>query len=288
MKKLFTLLILIAAVSVYAQEAAKTETPPAPKPPADAVESGTVAGDPVSLEADDQWKINGVFLQSTLEEPKYVILLPDLGKNRTYYTRFTKNLAASGIGYLAIDLRGHGKSAVPQHYTKFEREGINSQFNRMYKDVNIAVEYLKNRKIPAKNIFILGAGLGANVAASSLVFNTDIGGAALITPSTNTRDVLTIPGVKVAKIPLLIACATDVRKNFLEASLIRNVAYNTQGPGKVTFLTAYDREGANMLDTYLTPAVVQWVKTPVLPEVLDDTPQAEDLITQEILTDAIE
>ena len=62
------------------------------------------------------------------------------------------------------------------------------------------------------------------------------------------------------------------KKMFLEASVIRNVAYLTTGPenGKVTFLTAYDKTSHEMLDQYLIPAVVQWIKTPQRPDIVPD------------------
>ncbi|ACC99075.1 Putative lysophospholipase [Elusimicrobium minutum Pei191] len=270
MKKIFNIIFLLCLLqtSVLAQTTEGEETP-APPPP-DAVESVRIEGERVNITADDGQKITGIF-KSSGDSSKYVVLVHDLGKNKSSFNKFSKALLSRGVGYLAIDLRGHGQSASPEHYSHFQKEGINNQFNRMYKDINIAVTYLKNRRIDPENIFVLGTGLGANVTANSIVFNTDIGGFALITPTTNVRDVLTIPGVKIAKQPILIAVAPDVRKNFLESSLIRNVAFNTQGPGKVTFLTAYNKEGVEMMDSYLSGHIIQWILTPVLPEIKNDS-----------------
>lgn len=279
MKKFLFLPLLFLALFALAQTEAPVpavqEETAAPQPK-DAVESGKINGTEVKIKTDDGLQISAVFKEAVVpaeeeKEPRYVILLPDLARNKSSFASFSRALEARSIGYLALDLRGHGKSATYMHYSKFAKEGINNEFNRMYKDVNAAVNFLKEKKIKASNIFVIGAGLGANVAASSIVFNNDIGGFGLITPTTNVRDVLTIPGVKVSKQPILIAAAPDVRKNFLEASLIRNTAFIAQGAGKITFLTAYNKTGAEMIDSYLSGHVAQWIETPSLPEIKDDS-----------------
>ena len=110
--------------------------------------------------------------------------------------------------------------------------------------------FLKKKGVTVDETVLLGAGLGANVAAKSVSFTPDVPALALISPTTNTRDVLTIPAMRVYKGAVLIAAAADDKKTFLEASVIRNVAYLTTGPGKVTFLTAYDLSSHEMLDKY--------------------------------------
>jgi len=263
----------VATRPVVPSSPTATGVPPVAAP-ADSVETAKLDGTNLNITTDDNWSINITVKDPTEDETKYVILLPDLGKNKSSYAKLAKNLSDYGIGYVAVDLRGHGKSAFPLHYLKFSKTGIDNQFNKMYKDVNAAVNYLKNKKVKPENIFILGSGLGANVAAASIVFNNDIGGVALISPTSNTRDVLAIPGVKVSKMPLLIAAAPDNKKLFLEASLIRNIAFLQQGPGRITFLTAYDQDGTDMIDAYLVPNIIAWVKVPAFPGVKEDSVNA--------------
>ena len=62
----------------------------------------------------------------------------------------------------------------------------------------------------------------------------------------------------------------------MEASFIRNAAYLASGKGKVTFMTAYNLKGVDMLDRYLTQEVLQWLRTPQLPEVLPDAVSFEE------------
>lgn len=292
MKKLLFFVLILCSLSVQAQEENAAVTPQAPAYP-DAIETKKIEGQKVTFTTDDGLTITGVYEPPAKEAEvqKAVILLHDLGKNKSSYADFTKQLKAHSLGYLAIDLRGHGESAGEAHYTTFDKEGSNNQFNKMVLDVNAAAAFLKEKKIPAENIFITGSGLGANVAAKSAAFNEGLGGVALLTPSTNLRGVLTIAGVRVNKSPLFIASAANVKKNFFEASIIRNIAFITLGAGKVTFLSAYDKEGTAMLDAHLTPALIQWFLTPVLPEVkpdivfpdiiLEETPFDTDRETQQ-------
>jgi len=110
------------------------------------------------------------------------------------------------------------------------------------------------------------------VAAKSMTFWPDVPLLALISPTANVRDVLTIPALRLYKGNVLIAAGAADKKMFLEASVIRNVSYLATGPenGKVTFLTAYDKTSHEMLDQYLIPTVIQWLKTPQRPETAPD------------------
>jgi predicted esterase len=286
--KLF-LVVLFAAVTALAQEdfSEADDAPPQPKIMPDAVETTPLIGEAVVFITDDDYHLRAVYSappppaepqagEENKEPVRYVILLHDIGKNKSSYYKFTRALKANKMEWLAFDFRGHGENAGELHYAKFDREGINNQFNLMVKDVNAAVNFLKEQEVAPENIFIVGSGLGANVAAKSMVFNQDIGGFALLTPTTNNRDVLTIQGVRVNKKPVFIGVASNMKKQFFDASIIRNNAYLALGPGKTAFATAYDREGAEMLDVYLTAALIQWLKTPERPALKPDIKIAEE------------
>lgn len=232
----------------------------------------------VSLATRDGWTLAAVYAPAQ-EGQKIVILLHDLGKNKEAFSSLRTALTHAGIGYLALDLRGYGKSTGGGTASSFAREGVDNQFNKMTRDVDAAVDFLQKQRISIDKIGVLGAGLGANVAAKSMTFWPDIPLLALISPTANVRDVLAIPALRLYKGNVLIAAGAADKKMFLEASVIRNVAYLTTGPenGKVTFLTAYDKTSHEMLDQYLIPSVVQWLKTPQRPEVIPDRLPAANL-----------
>lgn len=226
----------------------------------------------VSLTTKDGWSLSALYLPSTKNTT--VVLLHDLGKNKEAFSSFKKALAKAGFGYLVPDLRGHGQSTGKGVYSSFAKEGPDNPFNKMMQDALAAVAFLKAKGIPEQNILLLGTGLGANVAAKTAGALPNLQGIALISPSVNIRDVLPVPALRSYKGAVLIAASSDERKGFLEASILRNVAFLTAGEGKVTFLTAYDLSSHELLNKYLTPAIVQWVATPARPELLPDAKPA--------------
>lgn len=226
----------------------------------------------VSLSTKDGWTIAATYLPAS--KGKTVVLLHDLGKNKEAFSSFKKALAKAGCGYVAVDLRGHGQSANRANYKSFEKEGPNNPFNKMMHDAIAAVSFLKSKGINENNILLLGTGLGANVAAKTAGAMPNLRGIALISPAVNIRDVLPVPALRTYKGAVLLAASSDERKGFLEASILRNVSFLTAGAGNVTFLTAYDASSHELLDKYLTPAVVQWVATPTKPALLPDAKPA--------------
>lgn len=230
------------------------------------------AEEAVSLTTQDGWILSALY-QSAQENNRTVVLLHDLGKNKEQFSTFKNTLAKEGFGYLALDLRGHGQSTNKDDYRKFAREGVDNQFNKMTRDVDAALSFLDKKRIPSTSIAVLGAGLGANVAAKSMTFWPDTPLLALISPTTNNRAVLSIPAMRLYKGNTLIAAGAADKKMFLEASVLRNVAFLTAGEGNVTFLTAYDLTSHEMLDKYLIPSILQWLKTPQKPELLPDEPE---------------
>ncbi len=226
----------------------------------------------ITLSTKDGWSLAATYLPASKNTT--VVLLHDLGKSKGEFASFRKALAKAGFGYVALDLRGHGQSTGKGSYKSFAKEGTDNPYNKMMQDVLAAVNFLKSKGISESNIILLGAGLGANVAAKTAGALPNLKGIGLISPSVNIRDVLPVPGLRSYRGAVLLAASAGERKGFLEASILRNVAFLTAGGGHVTFLTAYDLSSHEMLDKYLTASVIQWVGTPVRPNLLPDAKPA--------------
>lgn len=226
-------------------------------------------GTTVSLRTQDGWDIAGTY-NAARGDHKTVVLLHDIGKSRQAFSNFMNRLSSRGIGYLALDLRGHGASTRQGSYKSFAKEGVDNGYNKMTRDVDAAIEFLKGKKVSEADIVLIGTGMGANVAAKASSLWPEVSGVALITPVTNFRDVLPIPALRVYKGLVFIAAAADDKKTFLEASVLRNVAFLASGEGNVTFATAYDKKGHELLDAWIAPELVQWLQTPQRPDIRPD------------------
>lgn len=238
----------------------------------------------ITLTTEDNWKLAAIYYPS--ENGKAVILLHDIERKKEDFSSFAAKLADSKYGVIALDLRGHGQSTGLGLQKDFKKAGTDNEFNQMVRDVNSAVAFFQTKGIHIENIYLLGAGLGANVAAKSLIFNQNAAGLVLLTPSLKARDVLAMNGLKLYKNPVLIAVSAEDRKSFMEASFIRNAAFLSSGEGNVTFLTAYDKSGAEMLDKYFTYSVLQWLYTPSLPQIKPDAAEGQaDPILETIPTE---
>lgn len=231
-------------------------------------------GTTVLLTSQDGWEISALYRPA---EPgqKTVLLLHDAGKDNQAFASFAQRLEEKGIGFLAPDLRGHGRSVNKGGYASFAKEGVDNDYNKMTRDVNAAAEFLKNKGVAEEDMVFVGAGMGANVAAKAASLWPEAGGLALLTPSANFRDVLSIPSLRVYKGNVFIATAADDKKAFLEASILRNVAFLSAGEGNVVFATAYNKKSHEMLDAWIAPELVQWLITPQKPEIRPDLPPAQ-------------
>ncbi len=227
-----------------------------------------------SFITSDGWAIAGTFYQGTSN--RCVILLHDLEKTRSEFSTLTEKLRQEEFCYLSLDLRGHGYSTNKGVQKNFSKTGQKNDFNKMTEDVSSAIKYLNNKGFKDKDIYLLGVGLGANVAGKSLIKNPNIAGIALFTPSLKQRDVVTLSGMKNYKGAVFIGVSSEDRKQFMEASFIRNAAFLHSGEGNVSFLTAYNLKGSAMLNKYMIPEILQWLKTPTLPEVKPDIIKTEE------------
>jgi pimeloyl-ACP methyl ester carboxylesterase len=123
----------------------------------------------VTLVTPDDWKLSAKFLPPEKDNP-VIIFLHSLGNDKSDWNLLINKITGLGYGYLTFDFRGHGESIYkigeeePISYEKFERVGINNEFNRMVSDVYSAIKYLKYKKIEEDRIILAGAGIGANIA----------------------------------------------------------------------------------------------------------------------------
>jgi dienelactone hydrolase len=137
------------------------------------------AGRTVTYRAFDGRTLNALLVEADMRPAPAVVLIPMLGRPRDDWHDVAERLADANISALAIDLRA---TTVPADA---------EELARWHEDVGAAVAYLASRPADVRtgSIGMLGASLGANLAAVAAAANPDIRSIALVSPSLDYRGV---------------------------------------------------------------------------------------------------
>ena len=168
----------------------------------------------VSLEARPQRvsfrTSDGITIAATWHEPFFrpapaVILVHMLGRSRHDWDGLAPRLAAAGIGALALDLRGHGESGGGG------ASGETPDYSTLVRDIEAARRYLAGRfDVDALRIGLVGASIGANLAALDAASDPGVRSVALLSPSLDYRGLRIEAAVrKYGSRPLLLVASDD-------------------------------------------------------------------------------
>jgi dienelactone hydrolase len=170
-----------------------------------ALETGADASQRVSFRTDD-----GVTLAATWYEPSTrpgpaLILVHMLHRSRRDWEALAQRLASDGIGALAIDLRGHGESGGGAG-----GDSAQSDYSSMVLDVRAARRFLMQRSdVQPSRIGIMGASIGANLAALAASADGSIASLALLSPSLEYRGLRIEAALKKVARPVLLVASDD-------------------------------------------------------------------------------
>jgi alpha-beta hydrolase superfamily lysophospholipase len=140
------------------------------------VASGEAAGRPVSFAAADGTPLAGTLYEAGRQAPG-VVLVHMLGRSKDEWIPVATRLQEAGVTTLAVDLRGHGNSG-----------GSASTLAPMAGDVKAAVEWLTVRgNVRPGAVGLVGASLGATLAALAAADAGGVRAVALISPSLDYR-----------------------------------------------------------------------------------------------------
>lgn len=206
----------------------------------------------VSFHTDD-----GVTIAATWYEPSFrpapaVILVHMLGRSRRDWDSFASRLADSGIGALAIDLRGHGDSV-------YFAGGDRGDYSSMVRDVTAARRYLAGRPdVRPSAIGIAGASIGANLAVLAAADDPAVASLALLSPTTDYRGLrIEAAAREYGSRPMLLVASDDdgyARRSAVElqkgASGREFLMLTAAGHGTIMLSRSYK----------LAPALVDWFR----------------------------
>ena len=227
-----------------------------------ALAAAVVAAVGITIEARDQRvsfrTSDGVTIAATWFEPSVrpapaVILVHMLGRSRRDWDSLASRLAGSGIGALALDLRGHGESAR----AGAAPDGA-ADYSAMVRDVEAGRRYLATRAdVQHSRIGVAGASLGANLAALHAAADAGVVSLALLSPSLDYRGLRIEAAVrKYGSRPILLVVSDEDGYSRRTADELKK-----SGGGIRELLTlAGAGHGTNMVGRSpdLGPALVAW------------------------------
>jgi dienelactone hydrolase len=159
------------------------------------------AGRIVTLAASDGIPLTAMFYEASPRPAPLVVLVHMLGRSKDEWETVAERLQETGISALAIDLRGHGRSA-----------GNGSELTKMTADVQGALTWAASQPgVRAGAIAIVGASLGANLAALATANSPTVRAVALISPSLDYRGLRLDAGVmkKIGDRPVWLTASTE-------------------------------------------------------------------------------
>ncbi len=228
----------------------------------------------VTLNTEDGWNLGARYLKAAEGAPT-VVLIHTQKSDLSEWDHWFKPLKRYGFGYLALDLRGHGNSFVrPDGSTTtwraFAVDGPDNEYNRMTRDVEAALAFLSTNSVTGAQTVLAGSVLGANLAIKAAAMHPEISMAIAISPVFNVNDVLSVNPLRAyGKRPILFIAGADRARQYTEFQILNSTAKNTCGKENVSVIVEARGFGPGLVNKYNVRRVLDWIKNPRLPEVVE-------------------
>jgi pimeloyl-ACP methyl ester carboxylesterase len=217
------------------------------------VPAAGAASQRVTLRTDDGLTLAATWYEPSSRPAPAVIFVHMLQKSGRDWDRVAAQLAAEGIGGLAMDLRGHGESP-----------GSPKDYAGMVQDVRAARRFLSSRAdVTPSRIGIAGASIGASLAALASADDPSIVSLALLSPSLDYRGLrLDAALKKLGARPVLLVASDD------DGYAVRSVRDLQKAGGGVREVVVLSRagHGTAMLagDPDLGRRLLEWFRRTLL------------------------
>lgn len=211
------------------------------------------AAERVSLKTDDGVTLSATWYEPATRPAPAVVFVHALQRSQRDWEGLASQLAAAGLGAIAVDLRGHGESSgSPQDYTG------------MVQDVRVARRFLAARAdVTPARIGIAGASIGASLAALAAADEPTVVSIALLSPSLDYRGLrLDAAMKKYAARPALLVASDD---DGYAARTVKELQKSGGGRRELLLLTRAGH-GTAMLSgaAELAPRILEWFRQTLL------------------------
>ena len=208
----------------------------------------------VTLRSDDGVTLAATWYEASIRPAPALILVHMLHRSRRDWDPIATRLAAEGFGVLALDLRGHGESVG----------AIGPDFAPMVQDVRAARRFLATRAdVIQSRVGIVGASLGANLAAIEAANDPGVASLALLSPSLDYRGLRIEAAVrKYGSRPVFLVASDD---DPYAARTVRDLQ-KAGGGTRESLLLSHAGHGTNMFGPApdLTRSLVDWFRRTLL------------------------
>lgn len=263
--------------------AAPAETAPAAKPKRP---PRVLPGRDVELKTKDGWTLVGRHAPAKDANLTFILLHETGGRKENWYF-LARAMERKGIGFLALDMRGHGGSqspppGVPPHWRKWPPPSkVHNEFNNMTLDVDAAVEYLATQGVLAPTIALGGADVGSSIALKYAAVHSQVPMLFMLSPGMSYREVLTVNAIRAyTKRPILLVVGADDNRSTKETAVLHHFAKQSAGAENTTLVTADREHGTKILvaNKGIIGRILEWIEDPVQvqePAVSTDTTGGE-------------
>jgi alpha-beta hydrolase superfamily lysophospholipase len=180
-----------------------------------------------------------------------VVFVHMYGRNKEDWNSLAEQLFREGVAVLAVDLRGHGASGAGAALT-------HDDFTAMSRDVEAAIARLRASGV--KDVAVVGAELGANLAINAAVEDAGVVQAVLLSPADDYKGIIASDAVKrYGERPLLIIVANGDTYASRCSAAMDDAA---KGPHRLQVYEGQAR-GTRMLnqEATLEPLIRGWLST---------------------------
>lgn len=136
----------------------------------------------VTFTTSDGYTIAATLYLANRPDPAGLILVPMLGTTRDRWSSFARAAQAEGYLSLAIDMRGHGDSAMRNGEKTSYKSFTTEDWLGVRNDIAAAKAEIVDAGADPENLAIAGASIGANLALRYAMTDPQIQAVAMVSP----------------------------------------------------------------------------------------------------------
>ncbi len=228
----------------------------------------------VTLTTEDGWNLSAHYLPAGPDSPTLLLIhsqKSDLGEWKPWLPLIKRY----GFGYLSMDLRGHGDSFVTPDgsttsWRSFSPSGSDNEYNKMLRYVEAGLAFLSTNSVSGERTVLVGDVLGANLAIKAAAIHPEVAMVIAVSPVLNVNDVLSVNPLRAyGTRPLLMIGGAGQGRQYKELQLLNDIARRACGKENAAIIVEAKGFGPKLISRYNIRRVLDWIKNPRLPEIVE-------------------